>query len=160
MKRRTLLQAAGALGALALLPSGANAAEARLALTQSNLVYLSPITSSGKLSRCQAEVWYVMLGADVYVCTDTDSWRAKAARLGLTDTKVWVGDLGVWRRVNYQALPSLNAMAAVAQEEDQIELALAEFGRKYASEWNKWGPRFRKGLKNGSRTMLRYTVTS
>ena len=37
-----------------------------------------------------------------------------------------------------------------------IEAALAAFGAKYPDEWDKWEPRFRKGLADGSRVLIRY----
>ena len=37
-----------------------------------------------------------------------------------------------------------------------IGRALEAFGAKYADEWGSWGPRFRDGLADGSRVLLRY----
>ena len=34
--------------------------------------------------------------------------------------------------------------------------ALESFGVKYPSQWSSWGPRFSKGLADGSRVMIRY----
>ena len=30
------------------------------------------------------------------VCTDSKSWRARAAATGRQQTQIWVGDVGVW----------------------------------------------------------------
>ena len=166
MKRRNLLKAGFAVALPVCLPAGfmhqqargAMGSGARSALTRSSLVYLTPIRKGGALSRCQAEVWYVMLGEDLYVCTATSSWRARAPRMGVTDTRLWVGDLGVWTRANYQALPSIDAVASVETDQADIEAALVSFSKKYAAEWGRWGPRFRKGLADGSRTMLKYVL--
>ena len=155
--RRTLLKGAllapVAIGAAPLFADTV----VRSALVSSNLVYLSPIQRKG-LSSCQAEVWYVMLGADIFVCTDASSWRARAPARGVTSTRLWVGDLGVWKRVNYQSLPSTTATASIETDAIVIEQALAQFGRKYSAEWDTWGPRFRRGLADGSRTLLRYKL--
>jgi len=136
-----------------------SANKAREALVESDLVYLSPIKAGGKLSRCQAEVWFVMLGADAYVVTRGDSWRARAPRLGAAQTKIWVGDLGVWKRANYQALPTINATARQVSEQHVTNAVLEQFSVKYASEWDKWGPRFRSGLADGSRVVLKYQLS-
>ena len=157
MRRRDLIKMGVAALATAAVPIRA-ADPARVALTESNLVYLSPVKADGTLSSCQAEVWYVMLGPDVYVCTSSGSWRARAPGNGASQTKIWVGDLGVWRSANYQSLPSVMANASVESDASRIEAALQVFGNKYASEWGRWGPRFRSGLKDGSRTMLRYEL--
>ncbi|MFT7220673.1 MAG: hypothetical protein ACI8Z1_002292 [Candidatus Azotimanducaceae bacterium] len=136
-----------------------SANQAREALVESDLIYLSPIKAGGNLSRCQAEVWFVMLGANAYVITRRDSWRARAPRLGVDQTKIWVGDLGVWKRANYQALPTLNATASQVAEQDVTNAVLEQLSVKYASEWRKWGPRFRNGLADGSRVVLRYQLS-
>ena len=70
----------GAAGSL-LLP------RLSLAATESNLIYISPIRSDGKLSRCQAEVWFVGEGQDFYVVTATDAWRSRAVKQGLTGAR-------------------------------------------------------------------------
>jgi hypothetical protein len=132
--------------------------EARMALTESNLVYLSPVKRNGELSGCQAEVWYVMVDADVYVCTSATSWRASAPAVGLTATKMWVGDLGSWRNARYQGLPSVMAEASIQNDEGATEAALSQFGLKYTAEWDTWESRFRAGLADGSRVMLRYQL--
>lgn len=158
MKRRQLLQAGASATILSMIPWQTQAQDVRSALLSSDLVYLSPIKSDGSLSSCQAEIWYVMMGSELYVCTRTTSWRAQAPRKGLTDTHFWVGDLGVWKRADYQSLPTVNGIASVETDEQRIQAALQLFGQKYASGWGTWGPRFRNGLKDGSRTMLRYQL--
>ncbi len=160
MQRRTLLRAGLAGLSLMAIPFSLRASDAKTALPDSNLVYLSPLQSNGSLSSCQAEVWYAMLGADVFVCTATRSWRAQAALNGLSRTQLWVGDLGVWKNADYKSLPTVVAEASIESDEKLLESALQQFGYKYSREWGKWGPRFRKGLADGSRTMLRYRLTA
>lgn len=143
---------------MAALPASARASEANLALLDSNLVYLSPFRTDGSLSHCQAEVWYTMLGADVFVVTATESWRAQAPVKGLARTKLWIGDLGVWKRADYESLPTVVAEASIETNEKILEQVLQQFGYKYSREWGKWGPRFSQGLADGSRTMLRYRL--
>ena len=157
LRRDFLVNGLTAIGALSL-PFAVQAKSAKEALVESQLIYLTPIKKGGALSRCQAEVWYVMLGADAYVVTRADSWRARAPMAGRNQAKIWVGDLGVWKRANYQSLPSVNATASVETDAAQISAVLEQFGRKYASEWGTWGPRFRQGLKDGSRTVLKYQL--
>lgn len=159
MKRRTFLASCAAVTTLASVSMRSEASDAKAALVDSPLVYLSPVKSDGQLSSCQAEVWFVMLGADVLVCTATSSWRAQAPRQGNTKTRLWVGDLGVWRRADYQSLPSVIANGSVETGQSVIEAALAQFGAKYVHEWARWESGFRKGLADGSRTMLRYRMS-
>ena len=150
--RRRVLQAGGVLALGALAPWRAQAAE-------SHLIYLSPLKSDGSLSRCQAEVWYVQSEEDMYVVTDSSAWRAQAPTRGLTRTQVWVGDVGVWSRSGgkYKDLPSVTAEAQLVADPVAHARLLERFGTKYSSEWGTWGPRFKNGLADGSRVMLRYS---
>ena len=151
MKRRTFVQTTLALPVLSALPA--------IAAEESDLIYLSPVKSDGTLSRCQAEVWYAGDGGNFYVVTAADAWRAKAVGLGLTDTKVWIGDVGQWQRSRgkYLELPSVQARASLVTDAVEHARLLGIFGNKYTAEWGSWGPRFKKGLADGSRVMLRYT---
>lgn len=160
MQRRVFLQAGLAAVLLNGVPASLRASEAKTALLDSNLVYLSPYQSDGSLSRCQAEVWYTMLGADVFVCTASNSWRAQAPIKGLVKTKIWVGDLGVWKRAAYASLPAVVADARIETDKKVLSSALKGLGDKYYREWKKWGPRFSRGLIDGSRTMLRYELSN
>ena len=158
MRRRAFLKAGLSSVTLAAIPFSLRASEANIALLDSNLVYLSPYQSDGSLSNCQAEVWYTMLGADVFVCTASDSWRALAPLKGLVRTKLWIGDLGIWKGADYESLPTVVAEARIESDQKVLESALQQFGYKYFSEWKKWGPRFSRGLIDGFRTMLRYSL--
>ncbi len=162
LTRRDILRSATTIGAMGLIPASLHATantELATALTESNLVYLSPLKTNGALSSCQAEVWYVMMGADMYVVTATDSWRATAPTKGLTKTKVWVGDRGVWKRADYQSLPATMANADLVADVTLQQKVLEVFGDKYSAEWGTWGPRFSNGLADGSRAMLRYQLS-
>ncbi len=153
MKRRTLLQLGGTALIAGLVPWRGQAAE------ESHLIYLSPLKSNGALSSCQAEVWYVQAESDMYVVTASSAWRAEAVKRGLSKTHIWVGDVGVWKSSDgaYLKLPSLNAEASLVEDPVAHARLLEKFGAKYASEWGTWGPRFKTGLAEGSRVMLRYS---
>jgi hypothetical protein len=131
-------------------------------LVESDLIYLTPLRSDGSESRCQAEIWFAYDGADLFVVTATDAWRAEAVRQGLSGARIWVGDLGNWKSTEgrYRELPALEARASfVADDETQTRI-LGIFGDKYPLSWLRWGPKFRNGLADGSRVMLRYARTS
>ncbi|MCZ6619970.1 MAG: hypothetical protein O7E57_17770 [Gammaproteobacteria bacterium] len=138
--------------------TSANDVSLERAIEESDLIYLTPIRSNGTESRCQAEVWFVADGGDLFVVTDSNTWRAHAPRLGLDRARVWVGDLGTWGDTDgkYRFLPRLEMVATQVRATDVIERVLERFGDKYAMEWVVWGPRWRSGLADGSRVMLRY----
>jgi hypothetical protein len=162
VSRRRILEVAGAATALALVPgvlrAAAPAAGLTTAMTESDLVYLTPLRMDGKESRCQAEVWFAADGADICVVTATGAWRARAVRNGLTRARVWVGDVGVWTQADgrYRSLPQLETTGSLITDEAERERVLELFGKKYPVSWVLWGGRFRDGLADGSRVMLRY----
>ncbi len=166
--RRQFLEGALALSGALLLPvrrSGATddaalSAEATAAIATSPLIYLSPIRSDGKPSACQAEVWFGSDADELFIVTAEDGWKSQAVRRGLDKARIWVGDFGPWKNSNdrYKSAPNFLANAAFVAKDDSatVRRVLAVMGKKYPKEWGKWGPRFDKGLADGSRAMLRY----
>ncbi len=151
--KATVAITAGLLAPRALSDSSKLPAQART----SDLIYLTPIQTNGRESSCQAEVWFVTERDDLYVITAADAWRARAARSGLEQTRIWVGDVGEWDdSARYKALPEVMASASIVGDEDTHARVLDIFGDKYPVQWLVWGPRFRKGLADGSRVLLRY----
>lgn len=160
--RRQFLKRSSAIVAASLLPQSLLAASpARAALDKSNLIYLTPVLSNGKESRCHGEVWFVHHNNEVYVVTQAKAWRAEAIRQGLTQAKIWIGEFGVWTRSDdkFRSAPYLEISGALESDAAVHANLLTQFGTKYASEWSSWGPRFKKGLADGSRVMLRYQVS-
>ena len=155
--RRTLLKLSASTPLLTTI-SVLAATDVRSAMRNSPLIYLTPLQTNGTESSCHAEVWFVHDGLDMYVCTDANSWRAQAPARGLDRARVWVGDLGSWKSNNgkFKALPQVQAQASVVSDDAITQKALKLFGDKYTIEWMVWESRFRDGLSDGSRVMLRY----
>lgn len=161
LKRRRLMQAAVAGAGLSLLPFVKAAAvpeKLQSQLQKSDLIYLTPIQSNGMESSCQAEIWYVWDGSDIYVCTDTRAWRVRAVAKGLDQTRIWVGDIGNWKRANgkYKSLPKIETMSSIVSDTSVHANALEMFGKKYPIGWIRYGSEFTEGLADGSRTLLKY----
>ena len=164
--RRRFLQGALVLSGALLFPVRRLAAasglseEATSAIASSPLIYLSPIRSNGQPSACQAEVWFGSDAGELFVVTSSDGWKSQAVKKGLDKAHIWVGDFGPWKKSNdgYKSAPNFVANAAIVANDDSatIERVLAVMGKKYPAEWGKWEPRFRKGLSDDSRVMLRY----
>ena len=128
------------------------------ALGRSQLIYLSPVLTDGRESTCHGEVWFVQHAEHIFVCTQAAAWRAEAVRRGLTRAKVWIGEFGVWKRAGerYRSAPYLELEGRLETDPAVHAAVLPVFGAKYAAEWSSWGPRFRDGLADGSRVLLRY----
>ncbi|MGI9432341.1 MAG: hypothetical protein ACR2PQ_09015, partial [Myxococcota bacterium] len=67
-------------------------------------------------------------------------------------------DYGVWKRAGgkFREAPTYDSAASFDADAAVREKALEAFGKKYPDEWSKWGPRFRDGLADGSRVLIRY----
>ena len=131
------------------------------ALTTSRLIYLTPIKSNGNESKCKGEIWFSYDGdSHVYVVTQYEAWRANAIRQGLTSARIWVGEFGVWTNAgdSYRSAPELMLEGAIEEDPVAQEKVLTTMGGKYTDEWGVWGPRFREGLRDDSRVMLRYKI--
>lgn len=170
LTRRNVLSSGLAIGLFGLLRPHAGRAQSpeeapedslEESLKESDLVYLTPLRGDGSESRCQAEIWFAYDGTDLFVVTASAAWRAEAVRLGLTDARIWVGDLGNWKRTEgrYRQLPALETRASFVVDGETQKTVLDLFGDKYPLSWIRWGPKFRNGLADGSRVMLRYRQT-
>jgi hypothetical protein len=166
LSRRSFLAGLAATTAALVLPRGGARADqafvlpdaTRAALGESPLIYVSPLRSDGSESACHGEVWFVRDGAELLVVTASDRWKARAVRGGLDRARIWVGDFGQWKKADgrFKAGPTFVAKARFDSDPAAIEAALGAFGAKYSEEWGKWEPRFRKGLADRSRVLVRY----
>ena len=168
LRRRDLLRGALALGAFALLPrvsaGDSHTAAYRLPeatrreLGASALVYVSPLHSDGRESRCHGEVWFSFDDGAVLIATAHDGWKARAVATGRDTARVWVGDLGRGSSAQSKLAdaPTFRARAHIDTDPAAFERLLRDFGRKYPDEWDKWEPRFRKGYEERTRIAIRY----
>lgn len=158
MRRRQLLIATLAIPVIPAIAKTLTVA-ASDGLSESRLVYLTPLKSDGGESACQGEVWFAYAKDTIYVNTQADAWRVEAIRKGLADTRMWVGDVGMWRQADgaYKKLPKIRASGSIVEDSGEWDAVFPAFGEKYSDEWPTWGPRFKNGLENGSRTLLKYT---
>ena len=80
---------------------------------------------------------------------------------GLTRARLWVGEFGVWTDSDgaYRSAPEAMATGSLEQSADVHGQVLAALGAKYEDDgWTRWGPRFKEGLTNGERVMIRYRL--
>jgi hypothetical protein len=163
IRRRTLLTFSGAALAACAAPfrlAAASIADATAkALATSNVIYITPLKKGDVESTCHAEVWFVFDSGAIYVVTSSKAWRARAVGLGLNQARMWVGEFGTWKGAKeaYRKAPELNATASLIDDAGSKARVLDVFGKKYHAEWSDWGPKFKNGLADGSRVMLRYT---
>lgn len=163
-RRHALIRGGALLAAAWAAPRLARAAAspAVAALDDSQLIYLTPILPDGSESTCHGEVWFVHHGGEIYVNTQAGAWRAEALRRGYERAKIWIGEFGVWKRAEgrYRSAPYLEIAGTIEKDPAVHAELFPLFGAKYAAEWDSWGPRFRNGLADGSRVLLRYRIVS
>ena len=159
-RRRMLVASGGLLGAALLQPIARAGAEGELDLATSSLVYVCPLKADGSESACHGEVWFVADGRDALVVTAADRWKAVAIGKGFGGARLWVGEFGPWKKSGgkFRSAPSFDATAAFERDAEAQAVALQAFGVKYPDEWDKWGPRFKDGLADGSRVLIRYSA--
>jgi hypothetical protein len=160
-RRELLLTSACALGAAALWPRGARAADPAWLETarKSPLVYVSPLLANGNESRCHGEVWFFVDQNDVVLATGTDTWKFRALGAGRNRARVWVGDFGPYAKAKDKLASAPNFVATATLDKDRkvFDRLLASYATKYPDEWGKWKPRFESSYADGSRAVIRYS---
>jgi hypothetical protein len=137
--------------ALAILSSvvATAAFEASLekALDSSQYVYIASTRKDGTLSK-PAEIWFLWHRGAVYVATPKTAWRVRRIEAGRPQAKIWVGKPDG---------PSFVATGALVKSPEINAVMFETFAKKYADHWKSYEERFRTGLKDGSRVLVRYT---
>jgi hypothetical protein len=134
------------------------------ALEKSPLVYVSPLKKDGSESRCHGEVWFAWDRDGVVLVTGKDAWKARALARGLERARIWVADYGRirWDEAGKLAkAPHFQASARIDSDPAAFERVIPIYARKYPDEWaSKWEARFKQGIADGSRVLIRYTPES
>jgi hypothetical protein len=135
-------------------------ADLETALEQSPFVYVSPLKSDGKESRCHGEVWYAWIDGAVVLTSASSSWKARAAEKGLR-ARIWVGDYGRVKTLGFgneafRKGPTFDARAGIVKDAALVERMLAVYDKKYPKEIGSWRDKMRAGNADGSRVLLRY----
>jgi len=162
--RRQFLAGAGAvfIGGWGAIGTASAASPAVAFLDKSQLIYLCPLLTRGDESTCHAEVWFVHYKEEIYIVTKADAWRAEAIRRGLRFASIWIGEFGPWKKAEnrYRSAPHLTIEGRFETDTAAQSQILDVYGVKYADEWGSWGPRFKQGLADGTRVMLRYQIAA
>ncbi len=135
------------------------------ALRDSEFVYVSPLKSNGKESRCHAEVWYSWIDGEVVMTVSTEGWKARAIENGLDRARIWVGNHGRIKGLNsfsqgFREAPHFEAKGRRVWDEALLERLLESYDSKYPEEIGRWRDRMRAGNKDRSRVLIRYAPIS
>ncbi|MFI5364194.1 MAG: hypothetical protein ACHQ4J_01095 [Candidatus Binatia bacterium] len=152
MRKHTwLIAAAGAVVLAALMASiGAAAdlpADVKTELANSKYVYIATTRKDGKLGK-PAEIWFPYHNGAVYVASPPTTWRVRRIKAGRTAAKISVGKPDG---------PSFMAAGAVVNEPDVYPILFETYAKKYPDGWKSFEEKFRGGLKDGSRVLIKFT---
>ncbi len=147
--RRVLLALAVAAACVAAPRSDAAAVlsdEIRTALDTKPYVYLASTRKDGTFG-APAEIWFMWHDGAVVVASPTTTWRVRRIRAGRTRARIAVGAA---------VGPSFEATGSIVKDEKLSEAMYRTFARKYADGWPRWEARFRAGLADGTRVLIKY----
>ncbi len=116
-------------------------------LANSKYVYIATTRKNGSLSK-PAEIWFMYQNGAVYVASPPTAWRVRRIKRGRTQAKIAVGKPDG---------PSFMATGALVNEPDIYPTLFETYAKKYPDGWSKFEDNFRKGLKDGSRVLIKYT---
>jgi hypothetical protein len=121
------------------------ALEAKLAAT--TYVYISSLRKDGTFSK-PAEIWFLYHDGAVWVGTPPTTWRVKRIKAKRPMARIAVGAVDG---------PSFVARGAIVQDPKVLDLMFETYAKKYPDRWPGYAEKFRTGMKDGSRVLVRYT---
>jgi len=134
---------------VALTPVAANAlaADVSKALSNSTYVYISSTRKDGSFGK-PAEIWFMFHDGAVYVASPPTTWRVRRIKAGRPRARVAVGS---------PSGPSFDAVGSIVNDPNLYPTLFEVYAKKYPDGWPKFEDNFRRGLKDGSRVLIKYT---
>jgi hypothetical protein len=127
--------------------AGAPAGSLEEQLASSTYVYIATQRKDGSFGK-PAEIWFLHHEGAVWVGTPPTTWRVKRIKAGRTAAKIAVGKPDG---------PSFDAVGALIDDPKVAEVMFAIYAKKYPDRWPGYEQRFRDGMKDGSRVLVKYT---
>jgi hypothetical protein len=121
-------------------------AELTRALETSRYVYIATARKTGGYG-APAEIWFMYDQGAVWVASPPTTWRVKRIRAGRRTARIAVGA---------KDGPSFTATGSLVRDPAVYERLFATFAKKYPEGWRQYESRFRAGLNDGSRVLIRY----
>ncbi|MFI5395262.1 MAG: hypothetical protein ACHQ9S_06980 [Candidatus Binatia bacterium] len=141
---------AGVMLAVALVGTPAQAdlsAAVKADLANSQYVYIATTRKGGSFGK-PAEIWFLYHKGAVYVASPPTTWRVRRIKAGRSQAKIAVGKPDG---------PSFMATGALVNEPDVYPILFDTYAKKYPDGWPKFEEKFRSGLKDGSRVLIKFT---
>ncbi|HEX7409182.1 MAG TPA: hypothetical protein VF515_16250 [Candidatus Binatia bacterium] len=116
-------------------------------LATSKYVYIATTRKDGSFGK-PAEIWFLYHNGAVYVASPPTAWRVRRIKAGRAQAKIAVGKPDG---------PSFMATGALVNEPDVYPTLFDTYAKKYPDGWPKFEEKFRSGLKDGSRVLIKFT---
>jgi hypothetical protein len=116
-------------------------------LATSKYVYIATTRKDGSFGK-PAEIWFLYHNGAVYVASPPTAWRVRRIKAGRSQAKIAVGKPDG---------PSFVATGALVNEPDVYPTLFDTYAKKYPDGWPKFEEKFRSGLKDGSRVLIKFT---
>ncbi|MBI3756779.1 MAG: hypothetical protein HY267_02270 [Deltaproteobacteria bacterium] len=120
--------------------------ELQKTLESSKYIYVQSSRKNGEMSKA-AEIWFMLHNGAVWVCSPPTTHRVKRIKAGKTKAKIFVGKSDG---------PSFTAKGSLVKDPAVNNVLFETFAKKYGNDWTSLEKEFRKGLADGSRTLVRY----
>lgn len=116
------------------------------ALDSSTYVYIQSTRKDGALGT-PAEIWFLHHQGAVWVASPVTTYRVKRIQAGQTTAKIAVGKADG---------PTFAAKGGIVKDAEVNKLLCETFAKKYAGGWSSYEKKFREGLADGSRVLIKY----
>ncbi len=116
------------------------------ALESSKYIYVASTRKNGELSK-PAEIWFMLHNGAVWVCSPPTTHRVKRIKAGKTEAKIFVGKPDG---------PSFKAKGSLVKDPAVNKALFETYAKKYGGDWTSYEKKFREGLADGSRVLVRY----
>ena len=151
MRRREMLKIITIATAIAIGWSGLSAASELPAavkdqLATSKYVYIASQRKHGDFGK-PAEIWFMYHDGAVWVGTPPTSWRVKRIKRHRPNAKIAVGKPDG---------PSFEAVGSIVKDSKVADRMFETYAKKYPDRWPGYAERFRTGMKDGSRVLVKY----
>lgn len=116
------------------------------ALEESPYVYVATQRKDGTFSP-PAEIWFMWDQGAVWMASPATTWRAKRIRAGRGTARIFIGK---------KDGPMITATGSFVRDPAVYDRLYATFAKKYPDGWPRYEAKFREGLNDGSRVLMRY----
>ncbi len=122
-------------------------AAVREQLASAKYVYISTQRKDGSFSK-PAEIWFMYHDGAVWVGTPPTTWRVKRIKHHRPNAKIAVGKPDG---------PSFDAVGSIVTDAKVADLLFQTYAKKYPDRWPGYEQKFKDGMKDGSRVLVKYT---